>query len=725
MSRASAGPLGLVVLLLVLVFPLLSPGAPRSGLQVLLTATCLIVAWRALRSRPGLISQGWGMILGGVTLLGVGDGIAMAETQLAGGGSSTASTIVVFTGYAVLVVGALQFERRRNETQRFPGATEAAIFALGALTPLLVFLVLPVLESGTFSTATKSTTIGYALADLVVMTAIARVVLTSPRISPSLVLFSAALLVSLVGDSWAAVSSTDAATAPTPIRMLWITAFVLFAAGLAHRSMPELADTSRVRLGQVTSRRRVWLLGLGQALPAATLAVAAAEGSTTNLRVFAIIGLLVSALVTARVLGLMDRIGEQSAQLGELARSDELTGLPNRRAWNRELSQACSRAAERGEQLAVALLDLDHFKDYNDTYGHPAGDRLLQEASSLWAAALRHGDVLARYGGEEFALLLPRTTPEEAIGVLDGMRAVMPRGQSFSAGVTTWRVGTDPESALNEADGALYQAKRTGRDRVLLADPTTRAVPVQLMALRPVVQPIVRTSTLEVVAYEALSRFPHSEDVSTEFSRAHDHGYGDIVELTALTRSLGLANRPPGVELFVNVSERAMQSERFWEAVPEDLTGIVVELHEDRHGLDDVTVGRLLDRFRRRGARIGLDDLGVRATDLARIVSLRPDIVTIDRSLVAGCDLSPGQDAVIRMLVDFAEAHDAQVCVEGIETPGELEVVRASGATYAQGYLLGRPDAGWVVPGPRLPVAAERMDVEQHRAARRHGADVG
>src|SRR3978361_1486266 len=96
--------------------------------------------------------------------------------------------------------------------------------------------------------------------------------------------------------------------------------------------------------------------------------------------------------------GLLDRISDQSAQLADLARSDELTGLHNRRSWNYELARACATASAKDQPLSVALIDLDHFKSYNDSYGHPAGDRLLRAASAAWLEALRPGEVLARYG---------------------------------------------------------------------------------------------------------------------------------------------------------------------------------------------------------------------------------------------------------------------------------------------------------------------------------------
>jgi len=143
--------------------------------------------------------------------------------------------------------------------------------------------------------------------------------------------------------------------------------------------------------------------------------------------------------------------------------------------------------------------------------------------------------------------------------------------------------------------------------------------------------------------------------------------------------------------LYVNVSEAAMRSELFWAELPSDLSDVVVELHEARQGLDDAALGDYLDRFRRRGAEIGLDDVGNRPSDLPRIVTMRPDVVKIDRALVRGAHLRPGSAEVIRVLTEFAAERGATVVVEGVETESELGVVRASGATLVQGNFLGRP----------------------------------
>lgn len=156
-------------------------------------------------------------------------------------------------------------------------------------------------------------------------------------------------------------------------------------------------------------------------------------------------------------------------RLERVARTDELTGLANRRAWDEHMLREVARAARTGGALAVGLLDLDHFKDYNDVHGHPAGDRLLKEVGARWSRAIRATDILARYGGEEFALALPGVEPEEARSTLERMRTEMPGDQRVSGGLVFWDGEEDAVALLDRADRALYAAKSAGRDRVLLA----------------------------------------------------------------------------------------------------------------------------------------------------------------------------------------------------------------------------------------------------------------
>lgn len=160
---------------------------------------------------------------------------------------------------------------------------------------------------------------------------------------------------------------------------------------------------------------------------------------------------------------------QEADALERLALTDPLTALPNRRAWDTELQRQLRRAGREHAPLAVALLDLDHFKRFNDSQGHAAGDRLLVDAAGAWAAELRPGDLLVRIGGEEFAVLLPDCGRAGAQAVLDRLRAATPRAVTCSAGLAVWDGHEAAADLLARADRALYEAKEAGRDRTTVA----------------------------------------------------------------------------------------------------------------------------------------------------------------------------------------------------------------------------------------------------------------
>ena len=183
--------------------------------------------------------------------------------------------------------------------------------------------------------------------------------------------------------------------------------------------------------------------------------------------------------VPERVARMMELVAAEAAvaieraslldRLARMAQTDDLTGLPNRRTWDQEIVREVARAKRSGAPLTVAMVDLDHFKAFNDAHGHLAGDRLLKEAAGAWQDALRQTDLIARYGGEEFAIALPACDDQEAVGLIDRLRSVTPGNESCSAGIATWDGSEQPEDLLGRADRALYVAKRDGRNRTVLA----------------------------------------------------------------------------------------------------------------------------------------------------------------------------------------------------------------------------------------------------------------
>lgn len=197
------------------------------------------------------------------------------------------------------------------------------------------------------------------------------------------------------------------------------------------------------------------------------VAVLAVVSRSSRPRALAGLGELMKLLAAeaATTLALADLVHVLDAR----ARTDELTGLPNRRTWDEELPRELARSKRGGKPIAVAMLDLDHFKRYNDSFGHPAGDRLLRAVAAGWGSRLRETDLLARYGGEEFGVVLPGCDLQAASQVLDELRICMPDGTTCSIGVAVWDGAESHDELVCRADQALYEAKRAGRDRIAAA----------------------------------------------------------------------------------------------------------------------------------------------------------------------------------------------------------------------------------------------------------------
>ena len=168
----------------------------------------------------------------------------------------------------------------------------------------------------------------------------------------------------------------------------------------------------------------------------------------------------VGALITRS--SLIERLTAQT-------RTDALTGLCNRRAWEDELPRELARSGRYDQPVTVAIIDLDHFKRFNDEHGHLGGDSLLRELGTIWPSHLREIDLIARWGGEEFVLLLPNCWSERAHAVVERLRAAVPMGQTCSAGIAAWDGLETGRQLVERADHALYLAKERGRDRVELA----------------------------------------------------------------------------------------------------------------------------------------------------------------------------------------------------------------------------------------------------------------
>ena len=276
---------------------------------------------------------------------------------------------------------------------------------------------------------------------------------------------------------WAAILIvvTAAATAFVPWDVLpdRMRAIPPFAYG-ASAVLIAVASGGRLDLGVVVLLPIVWLAVYGSPRELAVLLAAVAVAELVPLIDHHLMGApsirIPFQIATAVTLGIVvqqvvDQVRHQAGHLRALARRDELTSVANRRAWDEELQRAVRSAGPR-RPLAVALLDLDRFKDYNDRAGHQAGDRLLREIAAAWSSQLRRCDTLARIGGDEFAVLLRDCSPEAAEDVMQRLCASVSFSVTCSAGLASWEEGEPSQALIARADAALYRAKSAGRDRV-------------------------------------------------------------------------------------------------------------------------------------------------------------------------------------------------------------------------------------------------------------------
>ena len=352
---------------------------------------------------------------------------------------------------------------------------DAAILTTGATVLVLVFLISPSTQDPQLGLLAKVAGTAYPIGDVFLLGALTRL-LTSPGArNGSYRLLLAALGVTTLTDSAWNIMIATSGEVPADRSWLnvgWLCAYLLIAGAANARSMVEVAEPAPPSEVLPLGPRRIVALGIGLLLPAAVLLADGLDGDGVNWLAIALGAAIMSALVLLRFVNLLSTVQTQAVRLAALARTDPLTGAPNRRSWDHELARACRFAREHGTSLSVALLDLDHFKEFNDTNGHQAGDQLLRDAVQAWREALPSSAILARYGGEEFAVLLPGHPLPDARRAIVLLAAGTPRDQSFSAGIAEWRsTGSpdDPTALIAAADRALYRAKRGGRNRIITA----------------------------------------------------------------------------------------------------------------------------------------------------------------------------------------------------------------------------------------------------------------
>ncbi|MGE0068525.1 MAG: EAL domain-containing protein, partial [Solirubrobacterales bacterium] len=420
----------------------------------------------------------------------------------------------------------------------------------------------------------------------------------------------------------------------------------------------------------------------------------------------------------------------------ERATRDGLTDLPNHRAFQDDLELSVSLAERNGDPLALALLDLDDFKQVNDRHGHPEGDALLRRVAEI----LRNGrtaDRPFRIGGDEFALLLQKTDDAGARTLVARLcRTLQEAGVPVSIGVATMRPGEDAKDLRAEADAALYEAKRRGggssalfgdiHEHVEITTAAKREAVVRLVdegCLTTVFQPIWSFDSDRLIGLEALSR-PDPAYLLSGPSEAFDvaEQIGSVHELDELCVAVALRSAaavvPPGALLFLNIAPKTLELDagsvdwlthgiRAAGFAPER---IVIEVTERIHARTAAVI-ESLTALRERGFLIALDDVGTGNAGLEMLRHIGADYVKLDRSVVAAAPTEPNARAVLMAMATFARQTGAFVIAEGIEDEETLAFLRGlEGIEFepgtiiqgGQGFGLGRPSAAPVGANRRL-----------------------
>ena len=420
---------------------------------------------------------------------------------------------------------------------------------------------------------------------------------------------------------------------------------------------------------------------------------------------------------------------QASEALRHQALHDSLTGLPNRALMRDRLATALAAARRTGQPVALLVLDLDQFKEINDTLGHPTGDRLLQQVSARLGNVLRHCDTVARLGGDEFAVLLTVDASRagaENVAVRIGEALAEPFELDGMAVQTAASIGIvlSPEHGVEagllvqRADIAMYNAKRNGRGyafyaaeddrsslrRLSLVGELRQAIEREELVLH--FQPQVDVVSEDVVAVEALVRWQHPEHGMLppgEFIALAEVS-GIIQPLTrwvmraAVQQAAVFARQGTPLVVAVNVSARNLYEPDLVSGIATDLREcgvapnlLMLELTESELVDDPSQVMAVLTQLSEMGVRVAIDDFGTGWSSLSNLTSLPIHQVKIDRSFVSRM-LAGGDDGVIvRSIIDLGHNLGLEVVAEGVEDRDTFDALRCLGCDQAQGYLVSRP----------------------------------
>jgi diguanylate cyclase (GGDEF)-like protein len=701
----------------------------------ILVAATLLIGVRALLVRRERF--GWAFVAVGIGLYAVGNSLYFAWVQFQDPlPLPSVADAAWLASYGFLYIGLVSLARPRVAVSKGTPWLDGIVGALafGAAASLWLQVVLSRSEGPGIAVVT---TMAYPVGDLaLIVVVIGTCGLLGWRPDRGWLYLGGGLALFAAADTIYTVRvATDSYVAGTLLDPMWAVAAVLIATAALHP--PQVPREVRPHGWSMLVTPSVCVLAalslivFGTWHRISTLSVALAT--------LTVVAGLIRAAITFRDVQLLSVNKEQ-------ARTDELTGLGNRRRFY-EVVGARLAARSEGDQLCVLLLDLDRFKEVNDALGHSVGDLLLRQVGERLSTHLRQSDELVRLGGDEFAIMLGSTSPGDARGLSERLRTTLQSpfvfdGMSVYVDASVGIAGcpeaaTTVEGLLQRADIAMYQAKTDGLGTVVYRaekddlaqrlrgiSELRRAIDERQLVLH--YQPKVDLSTGQMVGVEALVRWEHPElgllQPAAFLPEAERCGLMRPLTRTVLAMALDQVREwrttggPSHVAVNVTVSNlldtelpKQIQSMLEVRGLPGE--ALTAEITEGTLMVDPPRALRVLNQLRELGVCVSIDDYGTGYSSLARLRDMPVTELKLDRSFVQQIDEDERAAAIVESTIRLAHSLGLTLVAEGVESACVQDRLVAMGCDVAQGYHLGRPaPASAFLTKHRVPSPAQPGD---------------